>query len=253
MNKRKGFTLIELLVVIAIIAILAAILFPVFAQARAKARQATCLSNIKQIGLAAMMYLQDYDETFPGGPGVAELWYPGPLGSWTNLPTITLGQKAVTNVAGRLVPYIKSADLFKDLDNPTGMDKGATPGRWDVNFSRLSYHWNQGVSQGWSQPTYPAAPLNNPGVPLSLASIRKPAELQLVGDNWTTNHTSGKQGEARWNICFADGHVKFTKYVDAGVPANQRPWTWNLFNPTTNVNVETPCTPTCAIQAPLLQ
>jgi prepilin-type N-terminal cleavage/methylation domain-containing protein/prepilin-type processing-associated H-X9-DG protein len=63
--KRRGFTLIELLVVIAIIAILAAILFPVFAKAREKARQASCLSNQKQIGLAAMQYVQDYDETFP--------------------------------------------------------------------------------------------------------------------------------------------------------------------------------------------
>src|SRR5438128_7686347 len=63
-HRRKGFTLIELLVVIAIIAILAAILFPVFAQARDKARQAACLSNAKQIGTAEMMYVQDYDEKF---------------------------------------------------------------------------------------------------------------------------------------------------------------------------------------------
>ena len=62
---RKGFTLIELLVVIAIIAILAAILFPVFARAREKARQSSCLSNVKQLELAMMMYVQDYDETFP--------------------------------------------------------------------------------------------------------------------------------------------------------------------------------------------
>jgi len=63
--KQRGFTLIELLVVIAIIAILAAILFPVFAQARAKARQTSCLSNTKQMSLGFMMYVQDYDETFP--------------------------------------------------------------------------------------------------------------------------------------------------------------------------------------------
>jgi prepilin-type N-terminal cleavage/methylation domain-containing protein/prepilin-type processing-associated H-X9-DG protein len=64
--RETGFTLIELLVVIAIIAILAAILFPVFAQAREKARQATCQSNLKQWGMAFMMYVQDYDETFMG-------------------------------------------------------------------------------------------------------------------------------------------------------------------------------------------
>src|SRR3984957_5324065 len=62
---KKGFTLIELLVVIAIIAILAAILFPVFAAAREKARQTSCASNLRQLGLATLMYVQDYDETFP--------------------------------------------------------------------------------------------------------------------------------------------------------------------------------------------
>jgi prepilin-type N-terminal cleavage/methylation domain-containing protein len=64
-TQRSGFTLIELLVVIAIIAILAAILFPVFAKARDRARQTTCTSNLKQIGLAAMQYLRDWDDTYP--------------------------------------------------------------------------------------------------------------------------------------------------------------------------------------------
>src|SRR5690348_10896908 len=64
-SRVRGFTLIELLVVIAIVAILAAILFPVFAQARSRARQTTCLSNLKQIGTAALAYSQDYDETMP--------------------------------------------------------------------------------------------------------------------------------------------------------------------------------------------
>ncbi len=78
--RRSGFTLIELLVVIAIIAILAAILFPVFAKAREKARAASCLSNVKQLGLAYMQYAQDYDEWFPGfltgnSAGLRLAWY----------------------------------------------------------------------------------------------------------------------------------------------------------------------------------
>src|SRR5207302_1979729 len=74
-RRRRAFTLIELLVVIAIIAILAAILFPVFAQAREKARQSSCLSNMKQVGTALMMYAQDYDETLPAQPNeVAKFW-----------------------------------------------------------------------------------------------------------------------------------------------------------------------------------
>src|SRR5256885_201827 len=72
--NRRGFTLIELLVVIAIIAILAAILFPVFAQAREKARQSGCLSNMKQLGLAWVMYSQDYDETSPNPGFLGRIW-----------------------------------------------------------------------------------------------------------------------------------------------------------------------------------
>src|SRR5438552_4097577 len=81
--QRRGFTLIELLVVIAIIAILAAILFPVFAQAREKARQISCVSNQKQIGTATMMYIQDYDELFP----TAVPYSPGT--GWANGSPIT--------------------------------------------------------------------------------------------------------------------------------------------------------------------
>src|SRR5882724_7976676 len=95
-RSRCGFTLIELLVVIAIIAILAAILFPVFAQAREKARQAACLSNTKQMALGLQMYAQDYDETLCAGEHTP---YPGSIAYELYLPQI-------------LYPYTKSYDIF---------------------------------------------------------------------------------------------------------------------------------------------
>jgi prepilin-type N-terminal cleavage/methylation domain-containing protein/prepilin-type processing-associated H-X9-DG protein len=84
-NQRRGFTLIELLVVIAIIAILAALLFPVFAQAREKARQTACLSNLKQIGSAFAMYAQDYDERMPDRRDLKAA-LPGGFRPWTSWP-----------------------------------------------------------------------------------------------------------------------------------------------------------------------
>src|SRR5579885_3625769 len=95
-SRSYGFTLIELLVVIAIIAILAAILFPVFAQAREKARQITCVSNVKQIGLGTMMYTQDFDEQFPFAYGYQ-------LGTWLDVidPYIkVMGNKTGQGAAG---------------------------------------------------------------------------------------------------------------------------------------------------------
>ena len=91
-QNKRGFTLIELLVVIAIIAILAAILFPVFAQAREKARQSACISNLKQISLAVLQYTQDYDETYP------------PSEDGTNAPWHNFVQ-----------PYIKNGDTFNGV------------------------------------------------------------------------------------------------------------------------------------------
>src|SRR2546427_6415258 len=91
----RAFTLIELLVVIAIIAILAAILFPVFAQARAKARQASCISNLSQLGRAGMMYVQDYDEKFPGLHG-----------GFGGDPTTTM-HPYITNLAGVYCPELR--------------------------------------------------------------------------------------------------------------------------------------------------
>jgi prepilin-type N-terminal cleavage/methylation domain-containing protein len=119
MRKNRGFTLIELLVVIAIIAILAAILFPVFARAREAARKATCLSNLKQIALAAIMYAQDYDEVLPAcvangfGTGAHAIV---PANSGIDRATAEsggLGSKDYWQLVDVLTPYVKSVDLFQ--------------------------------------------------------------------------------------------------------------------------------------------
>jgi prepilin-type N-terminal cleavage/methylation domain-containing protein/prepilin-type processing-associated H-X9-DG protein len=128
-STRRAFTLIELLVVIAIIAILAAILFPVFAQAREKARAVSCLSNHKQVVLAALMYVQDYDETFP-------------LGLYDGInPADTYGSNPPSDVTGTytwarlLEPYFKTWQILTCPDG--GSDGGVWSGgqySWYGNF-----------------------------------------------------------------------------------------------------------------------
>lgn len=108
-KRRSGFTLIELLVVIAIIAILAAILFPVFAQAREKARSITCNSNMRQIGLAILQYVQDYDEKMPNG-------IYRDTSSHQSTGTKSLGG---AGWAGQCLAYIKSAGIFHCPDDST--------------------------------------------------------------------------------------------------------------------------------------
>src|ERR1051326_3061647 len=114
-RKNHAFTLIELLVVIAIIAILAAILFPVFAQAREKARQTSCLSNEKQMATATLMYVQDYDETFPQ----AYVWYPGigwlaPKGIASPVPPDLFANADAlrSTYANAIQPYTKNSQIF---------------------------------------------------------------------------------------------------------------------------------------------
>jgi len=131
-SAQKGFTLIELLVVIAIIAILAAILFPVFAQAREKARSAACLSNLKQIGLAALAYAQDYDDTYPLafpralGAGWQESNFLGVPAAWYFNPTQPGGyrERSVFFNAGQ--PYMKNYGILVCPSIAQTIDEGVT-------------------------------------------------------------------------------------------------------------------------------
>lgn len=158
-GRSSGFTLIELLVVIAIIAILAAILFPVFAQAREKARAASCQSNLKQITLGAMMYAQDYDGTFP-------LFTYDYLTYWCGARNMS--SEPLDKTRGLIYPYIKNGDIQKCPSYVGGNHLGGT-----------GYGYNERIyTDGTYQPgTW--VPLN----PALESQIDRPAEKILFGDS----------------------------------------------------------------------
>ena len=207
-SSRRGFTLIELLVVIAIIAILAAILFPVFAQAREKARQAVCISTNKQVALGVLMYAQDYDEGLPLGaydtlPNVAVvMWYD------IVEPYIKVGAQGVlspTNPAGRTNPQFWICPSLANTTVPMAPGD-PTPGPFpSVNFApSLSYMANANL-----MPFLFAALQSTvgffPAQPSTLAAMDAPAQLVLVteglgyinasgGDDWQSNCTGLEAG-----------------------------------------------------------
>lgn len=223
-RRRNGFTLIELLVVIAIIAILAAILFPVFAQARAKARQSACLSNEKQIGLALLQYAQDYDESYPSGR--ANVYGRG----W----------------AGQTAPYVKSKNVFTCSDDPTeasgknvaisyGMNiflvNGTPPGYAPTDGSILANHRAPAKTVMLFEVTNVVADVSDPVEDLSTTGqggdTNGPGWVDVAGGKYDTgimgtpprsyapywypqwrDRAKGRHSNGS-NFLFADGHVKW--------------------------------------------
>jgi len=211
MKQRKAFTLIELLVVVAIISILAAILFPVFARARENARRASCQSNLKQIGLGFMMYVQDYDERLPTSTNNA-------AGSFT-WPDGTVSARSYWNL--KIYPYVKSIQIFScpsaDHQWKGGPDSGITYGVNSILFYSAT---DIGPS---------LASIDNPSQTLLLADSENTTNSTLgnytISQFFTTTATRGFVSDRHLNggvIAFADGHVKWLSISrdSAGNPVN---------------------------------
>lgn len=161
-RSRSGFTLIELLVVVAIIAILAAILFPVFAQAREKARQATCLSNLRQMGTALMMYAQDYDETLM--PGGVDIPCPSDLAAQGICTTGTITTVSCFYLSQ---PYSKNNKYTVCPDIPVSDNSSNAKVKWE---GRLGY------AMAWPVPGYATGKYS------ALSFVKNPATHILASD-----------------------------------------------------------------------
>ena len=203
MKRRNGFTLIELLVVIAIIAILAAILFPVFAKAREKARQTSCVSNLKQIATSLLMYAQDYDESF--------------YGAWNGIAPAAWNSRI--NIL--LEPYVKNTQIWQCPSTPVRW-------YWYLNYGTGALEQRRPCSYALSQ-VHLYYLTNTYSVNCKLGLYQKPAETILFGEvipgaensyaefytwyrliasspTWVGCGTPHNDG---MNAAFVDGHVKW--------------------------------------------
>ncbi len=216
--KKRGFTLIELLVVIAIISILASILFPVFARARENARRASCMNNLKQIGLGMLQYTQDYDERYPAA---LEGAYGGPYKTQTiaGTPGAKFRINGTTHVVSwmdMVFPYVKSVPIFECPSQPDSSTVTNT-----VYKDSASYGYSGAIS-GYSW-QYGVAGSNQGRM---LTQVMRPAEVAMLIDfqgvynnqglayaYTTRNATVIDKAVAPHfdgtNIAFADGHVKW--------------------------------------------
>ncbi len=187
--RSSGFTLIELLVVIAIIAILAAILFPVFGRARDNARRSTGISNVKQISLGVLQYLQDYDERF--FPSVTERQSTD-SGRYGGLPA-TLATASVFSYRSLLQPYIKSSQLFKDPSAPEWPNATVAGQFYSTDYG---FHNNEGLfSAGFGQSQwYRDNPSFGVNESHTLASVNNASKYIILGEAGRSDGSPSRGG-----------------------------------------------------------
>ncbi|HLI47870.1 MAG TPA: DUF1559 domain-containing protein [Chthonomonas sp.] len=201
----RGFTLIELLVVIAIIALLAALLFPVFSRAREKARQSACLSNLHQIGLAVSMYLQDYDGYFPYAISPMEVYH----NFWAEFsPSFAAQVPYLPQFHVVLQPYTKSHQVF-DCPSDAGYDKyslsACSPSDYCLLDRPAEAHPSSFIQWGTSYYYQTQLAEGN----YSINSLdRSPAEALVAADGAGIWHGQMPAKDNWYDCLFADNHVK---------------------------------------------
>ena len=219
--KRRGFTLIELLVVIAIIAILAAILFPVFAQARDKARGAACLSNVKQLGTGLIMYVQDYDEVLPHHNDTANFMSPTAAANWArNVQPYVKNLQVLTCPSSTLWPSVTPTPTDTKIAyqgngvvlTKTGLSLARVPNPADIVFMQENFF---SFVTTYCRPVQTNAVGSSPALfqywhltdcrPAAASAPRLPAQ-PACGEQYNSRHFNGG------NTLFVDGHAKYRNY-----------------------------------------
>lgn len=249
--RRRAFTLIELLVVIAIIALLAAILFPVFGRVRENARKTACASNMKQVGMGLVQYQQDYDEKMP----FCVVYYNVSLSG---------GSQTGTTWKNLIFPYVKSTQVYvcpsNNSTNPGLYTADASTGITDISASYGASQINDNSANngpycgasavpGIRNGAWPGGPIvtyypgqeiaGNPyaaGLPLPIAAIQQPSKLIAIAEFWGRNNGYPSMGPmyqaisgtdvrglyaghlGMSNYLFCDGHVKALKPIATAVP-----------------------------------
>jgi prepilin-type N-terminal cleavage/methylation domain-containing protein/prepilin-type processing-associated H-X9-DG protein len=242
-DQRSGFTLIELLVVIAIIAILAGILFPAFAQVREKGRAASCLSNLKQIGTASLMYAQDYDETFAASNGG---------GTSSSCATMKNNGAFSGWIGNLLLPYTQNSGIFQCPSNPrlsavnrgsgcvTNNDATLALAQWGIPYIWTSYAFNYVALYGRSLASVPApadqlafwdgvSPWADCGyaqaggcgiwaqrdIPVFLSKLGQPLAAGMQNpatSGWAQFINAEAPHTSMLNYMYVDGHVKASRW-----------------------------------------
>jgi prepilin-type N-terminal cleavage/methylation domain-containing protein/prepilin-type processing-associated H-X9-DG protein len=211
MRLRKGFTLIELLVVIAVIALLAALLFPVFAQARSRARGSACLAQLRQLAAAHQMYLQDHDEVLPAWRFSGQGGNPAP---WPEL----------------LRPYLRSTEILTD-PGYTGAPRD--PATWRADYALLT--WGPGGFGTAGEPywRWPGTLLTSTGpLVMTLAQVVRPSETIQLADGYTLTTNSAARDRHRSggsNVTFVDGHTRWVSLKEIMRPMQEPGGQWHLW------------------------